>query len=281
MQSMEEIMLILQERAKQSSKEELDELNQTRHQCQKCKDKGGTFITKVDDELGITSGNVYEVWVECECTKFRKIQNLMKSSEITESFKKMGFNSFKTEGKEIVITEARDCAMEYFKAYKSIKDSRTNSIALLGQPGTGKTHLLTAVANNFIQKNMVPVLYFPYVEGFNDLRDDFEKLEVKLQRMKEVEVLFIDDLFKPVNIRTKEGIVQKPQATEWELKQLFSVINYRYLNHKAIMISSELDIDKMLELDEALATRIAEMCKSYMVVIKGDKKLLNHRLRDF
>lgn len=281
MQSMAEIMLILQERAKQSSEAELDELNQTNHQCQKCKDKGGTFQTKVDDELGITAGNTYEVWVECECNKLRKIKNLMKSSEITESFKKMGFNSFKTEGKEIVITEARDCAEEYFKAYKSIKDSRANSIALLGQPGAGKTHLLTAVANNFIQKKMIPVLYFPYVEGFNDLRDDFEKLETKLERMKEVEVLFIDDLFKPVNIKTKEGIVQKPQATEWELKQLFSVINYRYLNHKPIMISSELDIDKMLDLDEALATRIAEMCENYMVVIKGDKKILNHRLRNF
>lgn len=193
----------------------------------------------------------------------------------------MGFGNFNTEGKELVIIDSRDCAMEYFTNYDAIKKSRTNSIALLGQPGAGKTHLLTAVANNFIQKKLIPVLYFPYVEGFNDLRDDFEKLEAKLHRMKEVEVLFIDDLFKPVNIKTKEGIVQKPQATEWELKQLFSVINYRYLNHKPIMISSELDIDKMLDLDEALATRIAEMCRSFMVVIKGDKKVLNHRLRDF
>lgn len=193
----------------------------------------------------------------------------------------MGFGNFNVEGKSPVIIDSRDCAMEYFTNYDSIKESRTNSIALLGQPGAGKTHLLTAVANNFIQKKVIPVLYFPYVEGFNDLRDDFEKLEVKLQRMKEVDVLFIDDLFKPVNIRTREGIVQKPQATEWELKQLFSVINYRYLNHKPIMISSELDIDKMLDLDEALATRIAEMCENYMVVIKGDKKSLNHRLRNF
>lgn len=185
----------------------------------------------------------------------------------------MGFGNFNVEGKELVIIDSRDCAMEYFTNYEEIKHSRTNSIALLGQPGAGKTHLLTAVANNFIQKKLIPVLYFPYIEGFNDLRDDLKKLEEKLQRMKEVEVLFIDDLFKPVR--------GNPQATEWELKQLFSVINYRYLNHKPIMISSELDIDRMLNLDEALATRIAEMCKSYMVVIKGDKKVLNHRLRDF
>jgi len=227
----------------------------------------------VDDELGITFDNTYEVWVECSCTKTRKINNLIKSSEITDSFKQMGFGNFDVEGKEQVIIDSRDCAMEYFTNYESIKKTRKNSIALLGQPGAGKTHLLTAIANNFIQKKVIPVLYFPYVEGFNELRADLKNIEVMLHRMKEVEVLFIDDLFKPV-----KGI---PQATEWQLSQLFSVINYRYLNHKPIMISSELDIDRMLNLDEALATRIAEMCRSYMVVIKGDMKVLNHRLLGF
>lgn len=251
------------------------------HRCPKCKDKGGTFETKIDETEGITSGNSYEIWIECECNKSRKINTLMKSSEITNSFKSMSFGNFSTEGKPQVILDAKDCASAYFKFYESIKDSRNNSIALLGQPGAGKTHLLTALANNFIQKKLVSILYFPYVEGFNDLRDDFEKLEAKLNRMKTVDVLFIDDLFKPVNVKTKEGSFKKPQATEWEIKQLFSVINYRYLNHLPLAVSSELDIDGMLDLDEALATRIAEMCENYMVVIKGDKKSLNHRLRNF
>ncbi|MER2132610.1 MAG: ATP-binding protein [Carnobacterium inhibens] len=273
MRSMAEVMAELQKRAEQFSTEEPDGLDQQNHICQKCKDKGGTFEKKTDDETGITSGNTYDVWIECTCKKTRKINRLMKSSEITDSFKKMGFSNFEIEGKLPVIKDSRDCAVAYFKDYESLKDERSNSIALLGQPGAGKTHLLTAIANNFIQKKAMAVLYFPYVEGFNDLRDNFERLEEKLGRMKEVEVLFIDDLFKPVN--------GKPQATEWELKQLFSVINFRYLNHKPLLISSELDIDSMLNLDEALATRIAEMCQNYMVVIKGDKRQLNYRIRNF
>lgn len=210
-----------------------------------------------------------------------RINNLLKSSEITEAFKQMGFGNFILDGKEQVIKDAHNCALTYFKNYESIKEDRTNSIALLGQAGAGKTHLLTAIANNLIQKKLVSVLYFPYVEGFNDLRDDFDLLETKLNRMKTVDVLFIDDLFKPVNIQTKEGPYKKPQATEWELKQLFSVINYRYLNHKPIMVSSELDIDGMIDLDEALTTRIAEMCENFMVVVHGEKKTLNYRLRNF
>lgn len=239
------------------------------YNCNECKDKGGNFGKKTDDD----TGKVYEIWIECGCSKQHKIKRLLKSSEITEAFKQMGFGNFITEGKDKIISEVRDCALAYFKDYESIKDTRTNGIALLGQPGAGKTHLLTAVANNLIQKKLIPVLYFPYVEGFNDLRDDLSKLEEKLHRMKHVEVLYIDDLFKPTG--------GKPQASDWEVKQLYSVINFRYLNHKPIMISSELDADKMLTIDEALGTRIVEMCEKHMVVIKGDKKALNHRLRNF
>lgn len=196
----------------------------------------------------------------------------MKSSEITEEFKKKGFKKFKTEDKPQVIADAHECALEYFQEFDAIKGLRQNSIALLGQPGAGKTHLLTAIANNLINKMHVPVLYFPYVEGFNDLKDDFDRLEEKLNRMKMVDVLYIDDLFKPVK--------GKPRATEWAVEQMYAVINHRYLNHMPLLVSSELTIDEICDIDEALGTRIYQMCKDFTVVIKGDRKILNHRLED-
>lgn len=211
-----------------------------------------------------------EVWVRCDCIEWRRTQRIMKASEITEEFKKLSFKNFTLEGKEPVIKEAFDCAYEYYQAFEEIRNTRKNSIALLGQPGVGKTHLLTAIANNLMQKKWVQVLYFPYVEGFNDLKDDFDKLEEKLERMKNVEVLFIDDLFKPVK--------GKPRATEWQVEQTYAVVNHRYLNHKPIMVSSELTVDELADIDEALGTRIFEMCSDFTVVIKGDRKLLNHRL---
>lgn len=235
-------------------------MEEKKYLCPKCKDQTG-YIEKHD---GV------DVWVRCGCVEWRKAQKLMKASEITDEFQNMGFKNFNVDGKPSVIRDIRDCAMTYLKEFESIRHERANSIALLGQPGVGKTHLLTAVSNNLINKFGVPVLYFPYVEGFNDLKDDFNKLEEKLERMKNVEVLYIDDLFKPVK--------GNPRATEWQVEQTYAVINYRYLNHKPILISSELTVDELVDIDEALGTRIYQMCRDFTVVIKGDRKELNHRL---
>ena len=206
----------------------------------------------------------------CECVRQKKAERLMRASEITNDFKKIGFKDFLRRGKPQVISDAYECSLAYFQSFSEIRKDRANSIALLGQPGAGKTHLLTAISNNLIKKLNVAVLYFPYVEGFNDLKDDFDKLEAKLERMKQIEVLFIDDLFKPVK--------GKPRATDWQVEQLYAVINYRYLNHKPILVSSELVVDEIVDVDEALGTRIYQMCKDFTVVIKGNRKILNHRL---
>lgn len=235
-------------------------------------------VLEVDYHLGrvCSPGDAWE-WHDsyserCSCVKQKSIKNLLRSSEITEQFRKHEFKSFVTEGKDQVIKDAYQCAKEYILEFDEIKRSRSNSIALLGQPGSGKTHLLTAIANSLMKNKQVSVLYFPYVEGFDDLKDDFEKLEEKMSRMKKVDVLFIDDLFKPV------GKSRWPRATEWQIEKMYALINYRYLNHLPILISSELTVDELEHIDEALGTRIYEMCKHYMVLILGEKKRLNQRL---
>lgn len=245
-----------------------------KYDCSICKDKG--YILKNIPDLD-DAGNqrtwpngkpkYYETMFDCECAKKRQSNHLMKFSEITEEFKKVTFSSFQLDGKPEVIRYAYQCAVDYYRDFDRIKDQRCNSISLLGQPGAGKTHLLTALANNLIMKKQVSVLYFPFVEGFNDLKDDFNLLEEKLTKMKRIGVLYIDDLFKG-----------RSNPTPFQIEQMFAVINYRYLNHKPIMVSSEKTVDELCDIDEALGTRIFEMSRDYTVVIKGERKELNHRL---
>lgn len=250
----------------------------TEYKCPKCKDQGGTIEWRDADVFG--DGRIVrkeQVWVECSCVKQKKINRLLKSSEITPEFQKMTFANFQTEGYPEVIKKMYDTAFHYCQAFVSIKNTRRNSIALIGQPGAGKTHLLSAVANGMITSLLVPVLYFPYIEGTEDLRSDFDQLTTKIQRLKDVEVLFIDDLFKPVTTSINGKRIKEPRATSWQVEKMFEVINYRYLNNKPLLISSELSFDDMFGIDEALCTRIFEMCSDYTVTIKKDINL-NHRL---
>ncbi|PNB52400.1 ATP-binding protein IstB, partial [Pseudomonas sp. GW456-E7] len=60
----------------------------------------------------------------------------MNSSDITVEFEKLKFKNFTTEGKLAVVKDAYDTAVEYYKDFDSIRGTRSNSIALLGQPGS-------------------------------------------------------------------------------------------------------------------------------------------------
>ncbi|MED4052954.1 ATP-binding protein [Niallia taxi] len=248
--------------------------NDKRYTCSFCKDKGYYLeqVPDIDEEGNQRKwpngkDKFYETMKDCTCANEKRSNHLLKFSEITEEFRKVNFTDFVIEGKDKLIQDAYHCAITYYKNFTGIKNNRINSISLLGQPGSGKTHLLIALANNLIMNKQISVQYFPFVEGFNNLKNDFNKLDEKITKMKRVEVLFIDDLFKG-----------REWPTQFQLEQMFAVINYRYLHHKPIMISSEKTIDELCDIDEALGTRIFEMSKEYTVLIKGNRKKLNHRL---
>lgn len=263
---MQEVMAQLHQRteqAKQNLSSETDDSSQKPNdvECSRCQDKTGWFEQQ---EQG-------ETWVLCpNCYERKRMERLLKSSEITDSFRQITFGQFHTEGKPPIIQDMKDTAIDYYQQFPKIRHGRKNSLMYMGVAGSGKTHLLTALSNNLMNRREVNVQYFPYVEGFNDLRDDFDLLEKKMAAMKEAGVLFIDDLFKPVR-----GV---PRCSEWELIQMYAVINHRYLNHLPVLISTELQGEALFEIDPALASRIIEMSKDFLVTVTGDYKQLNHRM---
>lgn len=176
------------------------------------------------------------------------------------------------------ITEkAKEKAAEYIISFDEIKNTRENGFALLGAPGAGKTHIVLAIGKALLEKK-VQVVYMPYLEVIKELKalamyqEDYEKL---LNRYTRSNVLIIDDLFKD---KVKKGKVTA-ELSEADMKHIYPIINYRYLNHLPTLISSECTPKMLLELDEALAGRILEPTgKKYLQVFKND---CNYRLRKF
>jgi DNA replication protein DnaC len=92
---------------------------------------------------------------------------------------------------------------------------------------------------------------------------DEEFYQNEMHRYKSAPVLYVDDLFKGKITDTDKNIV-------------FEIINFRYLKMLPIIVSTEFSCERLLEFDEAIGSRIIQMCKGYMIELSGLD--LNHRL---
>ncbi len=158
-----------------------------------------------------------------------------------------------------------ECAKDYADKFHELRDQENNWLVLLGEPGSGKTHLSMAVANQLIPQ-WVPALYFPHVEGLGELKDaiDKQRISAKLEQMKKVPLLIWDDLF------------WGDRKRDFELEIAFEVLNYRYLNLLPTIVNSNMTPEQLLEVNEAIGSRIIERGKGHMVVVQGREA--NYRL---
>ena len=119
----------------------------------------------------------------------------------------------------------------------------------------------------FLQQK-IKVVYMPYRDVItkikqNMLDDDYYKKTIN--KYQKCDMLLIDDLFKG-------------KVNESDINIMFEIVNYRYLNYKPMIVSSEYTVDMLLAFDEGIGSRIYEMSKSYTVEISKDISN-NYRLR--
>lgn len=201
----------------------------------------------------------------CKCQEVEKAKRIWKASGINTGQSKQTFGNYVPYNN---VTElAKNTAIKYYKDFESIKDTRNNSIAFIGQVGSGKTHLSISLAVNFLENKKIAVVYMPYRDTITAIKQnmlDKEYYVKQLSKYQLAKVLLIDDLFKG-------------KVTESDINIMFEIINYRYLNNLPIIVSSEFTADALLDFDEAVGSRIIQMCKDYTVEIRGKEN--NYRLK--
>lgn len=230
------------------------------YKCEKCKDTGW-----IEGEEGMKY---------CECTIRELAVSQWKSFGLNPAtVKKIREYDVNNEAQK----EAKDTAIRYVKNFEDIKKSRENSLALLGQSGAGKSHLIIAIGAALIEKGY-RVVYMPYIEVISQLKANVldEEAYIKiLSKYQKADLLILDDLYKD---KLKNGKLDKDKKlNEADIKHLYSVINYRYINRLPIVVSSEASPNILIDLDEAIAGRILESCGDNVVVF--DEDYHNYRLR--
>lgn len=226
------------------------------YKCLNCKDTGFEIISQV---------NMQPIIKECSCRKKDRLRQQWQDNGFNILCNDLTFSKFNAD-KSKVSKKMKEIAEVFIESFEGTQFDNNNSIAFLGEPGTGKTHICMAIALELLKKGFNTV-YFPYRDCMDEMIDlrisSKSKYETKLSKYQKCNILFLDDVFKG-------------GYTDAEIRLLFKIINYRYINRLPIIVSSECLSNELLKIDKAIGSRIIEMAKNRILDIVGEE--YNQRL---
>lgn len=230
------------------------------YNCPKCKNRGM-----------FSEPYFYLFWqlgsYNCSCLKIRKAINEFKRNGLSRMVEKYTFSSYNAceEWQKVILNKA--------KSY--IKEAREPWFFFGGVSGCGKTHICTAITANLL-KSGEKLHYMQWEKESKRLKQQINDYKAYYKIMDDIEncdILYIDDLFKCG--RSEQGRALQPSSADINLA--FEIINSRYMSGKRVIISSELTLGDIGQLDSAIAGRIKECAGEYIIKAEGNNK--NYRLR--
>ncbi|MCL6455082.1 MAG: ATP-binding protein [Alicyclobacillus sp.] len=179
-----------------------------------------------------------------------RIERLFQTSGLPARWRHRTFDGFQR-------TDANRDAFDRAKQYADGFDATEGrGLLFTGSVGTGKTHLAAAITMQLISRGHW-VVFGTITSLLNDIRHTYdddarESMADVLRRLKRCELLVIDDL-------------GKERVTDWVEEVVFEVINARYDDNKALVVTTNLPLRAVREnyprVGEALVDRILEMCQ--------------------
>ena len=219
--------------------------------CERCKNKGSIAVKDKNGRMAIEP---------CACRKIRTAKRLIRESGIKNEYL---FADFKVE----------ECYQKKMLAKaKTFTDNPTGKwFYMSGQNGIGKTMLCTAIVNELLGK-YIPCKYMLWRDvslRLKALTNNAEEYLAVIKPLKEIEVLYIDDFFKTE---------QNKEPTPADVNLAFELLNYRY-NTKSLItiISCERSLTEVVNIDEAVGSRIYERVGEFNIYVPKDRKK-NYRL---
>lgn len=134
-----------------------------------------------------------------------------------------------------------------------------------GDTGTGKTTLAMAVSKQALESGHSVAIYsmprlLARIRNTFDSDSDSTYAEL-FKQLTAVDLLHLDD-------------VGAEQQTEWVLEQLYSIVNERYEDGKAVMITTNLGVDDLRrQIGERTVSRLMEICGDALPLYGSDRRV--------
>ncbi|WP_242209156.1 MULTISPECIES: ATP-binding protein [unclassified Pseudomonas] len=142
--------------------------------------------------------------------------------------------------------EALRVCRKYVDKFPEISETG-RCLLMLGKPGTGKTHLGAAIANELMRKTAATAAYRTLGSILHEIRATYR------QGSERAEGQIIAALVSPSLLVLDEIGVSKETPSDFELTTLFAIINGRYEQMRPTVIISNLD-------GKALPSAMGERC---------------------
>lgn len=193
----------------------------------------------------------------CDCL-IEELNKLLKQESgflNLEDFDKADFEIFDNKDfmKKLYLVMKKWCHSNFDK----------NLVYISGQTGVGKTHLMKCMANELINQHKIVLLTTSFAMHQDFVKSyacrDAEEKQTILEKYLTAQVLFIDDLGTEL---------RQPNIT---VNYLYQVLNERKMNKKPTIITSNLNLDDIIDYyDERIFSRVADKSSSICVYIEGD-----------
>lgn len=194
----------------------------------------------LDSELDMLQYNIV-MYSDEIAKKEEQLREENNECDLGERYENRTFNNFDSKDRE----RAFGICMRYAE---SIAKGEKKSLFIIGDVGTGKTHLAASIAHYCMDHGVI-VKFGNITDIFQSLRNAFTRDEDILSEVKAVPLLVLDDL-------------GKEYTTEWTNETIYSIINYRYEHMLSTVVTTNLTLAEMQEkIGEATVSRLMEMCE--------------------
>lgn len=222
--------------------------NLTGYDCPQCLNRG-KFYSLVENGPGAGEIRVRE----CSCMARRRAEVFTEKSGLSELLKRYTLENWQC--REQWQANLRRAVEEYAQ-------KREGWLYISGRPGTGKTHICTALCDLLLKQGLSTryMLWRDVSVRAKAVVNDEDAYQEIVRPLKRATVLYIDDFFKMGKTRDRSGQRIAADPTVGDVNLAFEIINARYNDSRLLTIfSSEMRLNpEILDIDEGLGSRIAQ-----------------------